>query len=199
MNTKIVSTDIDIDFYDRDAALEKLKYVRASLYKNGELQAHPSGVYFQNIPSDPLTGLAGLESHEAEQLGLFKIDFLNASMYEGIEDEEHLNLLLSVEPNWSLLGDRTVIEQLPHVADYYDLINKYPIQSVEDLSVFLALIRRKKTWYKDKTWSQIKQTIWDKIQSDEGYYFKKSHATAYAVAIGCLLVKIEMERIANAG
>lgn len=193
----LASTDIDIDFYDRDKALEKLPHVRASLYRNGDLQPHPSGIYFQNIPSDPITGLAALESSEAEALGLFKIDFLNASMYEGIANEEHLNLLLSVEPNWSLLSDKSVVEQLPHIADYYELLTKYPIQSIEDLAVFLALIRRKKIWYKDKTWTQIKQDIWDKIGPDEGYYFKKSHSIAYSVAIGCLLVKIEMERVAS--
>ena len=189
-----VSTDIDIDFYDRDNALEGLKCIRASLHKNGELSPHPSGFYFQNVPADPITGLAGVDDELASELGLFKIDFLNASMYEGIENENHLNLLLSIEPNWSLLNDKTVVEQLPHIADYYDLINKYPIQSIEDLATFLALIRRKHKWYKDKTWSQIKNTIWDKIADDEGYYFKRAHSFAYAVAIGCLMVKIESER-----
>lgn len=190
------STDIDIDFYDRDKVLEKLTNVRASLSKNGELQPHPSGFYFQNIPVDPITGLAAIDDEMASNLGLFKIDFLNASMYEGIEDEDHLNLLLSIEPNWSLLSDQTVVEQLPHISGYYDLINKYPVQSIEDLATFLALIRRKHKWYKDKTWTQIKNTIWDKISDDEGYFFKKSHSIAYAVAIGCLIVKIESERAA---
>lgn len=190
------STDIDIDFYDRDKALEKLTNVRASLSKNGELQPHPSGFYFQNIPVDPITGLAAIDDEMASNLGLFKIDFLNASMYEGIEDEDHLNLLLSIEPNWSLLSDQTVVEQLPHISGYYDLINKYPVQSIEDLATFLALIRRKHKWYKDKTWTQIKNTIWDKISDDEGYFFKRSHSFAYAVAIGCLMVKIESERAA---
>lgn len=188
------STDIDIDFYDRDKAVEGLQCVRASLHRKGELFPHPSGFYFQNVDVDPITGLAGIDDELANQLGLFKIDFLNASMYEGIENEDHLNLLLSIEPNWSLLGDRTVVEQLPHIGEYYDLINKYPIQSTEDLAVFLALIRRKHKWYKDKTWTQIKNTIWDRITEEEGYYFKKSHSVAYSVAIGCLIVKIESER-----
>ena len=188
------STDIDIDFYDRDKALENLNCVRASLHRKGELFPHPSGFYFQNIPTDPITGLAGVDDELSSQLGLFKIDFLNASMYEGIENEEHLKLLLSIEPNWGLLGDRTVVEQLPHIADYYDLITKYPIQSITDLAVFLALIRRKHKWYKEKSWTQIKDTIWDKITEEDGYYFKRSHSVAYSTAIGCLLVKIESER-----
>lgn len=189
-----VSTDIDIDFYDRDKALEKIPNIRASICKNGDLQPHPSGFYFQKIPVDPITGLAAIDDEMAANLGLFKIDFLNASMYEGIENEDHLNLLLSIEPNWSLLSDHTVVEQLPHISGYFDLINKYPIQSIEDLATFLALIRRKHKWYKDKTWTEIKNTIWDKISEDEGYFFKKAHSFAYAVAIGCLMVKIESER-----
>lgn len=193
---KAKSFDIDIDFYDREQALEKLTYVRASLQRNGELQPHPSGFYFQEVSVDPISGLAGVDDEIASNIGLFKIDFLNASMYEGIENEEHLNLLLSIEPNWSLLSDKSVVSQLPHIFDYYELLTKYPIQSIEDLAVFLALIRRKHKWYKDKTWTQIKNTIWDKISDDEGYYFKKSHSISYAVAIGCLMVKIEAERAA---
>lgn len=189
------STDVDIDFFDRDLALSKLPHVRASLYKNEELLPHPSGVYFQDIPVDPITGLATFDSDEACQNNLFKIDFLNASMYEGIANEEHLDLLLSIEPNWSLLGDRAMVEKMPHIADYYDLIGKYPIQSIEDLATFLALIRRKQKWYKEKTWTQIKQTIWDKISDDEGYYFKRAHSLAYAVAIGALMVKYEMDQM----
>lgn len=189
------STDVDIDFFDRDLALSKLPHVRASLYKNEELLPHPSGVYFQDIPVDPITGLATFDSDEACQNNLFKIDFLNASMYEGIANEEHLDLLLSIEPNWSLLGDRAMVEKMPHIADYYDLISKYPIQSIEDLATFLALIRRKQKWYKEKTWTQIKQTIWDKISDDEGYYFKRAHSLAYAVAIGALMVKYEMDQM----
>lgn len=189
------STDVDIDFYDRDKALSGLPHVRASIYRKEELLPHPSGIYFQEIPVDPITGLASLDGDDVA--GLFKIDFLNASMYEGIENEDHLNLLLSIEPNWDLLSDRSIVEQLPHVSDYYDLMSKYPIQSIEDMATFLALIRRKKTWYKDKTWTEIKQVIWDKISENEGYYFKRSHSLAYSVAIGALLVKFEMDRISK--
>jgi hypothetical protein len=188
-------TDIDIDFYDRDSALSLLPHVRASIYKDSKLLPHPSGVYFQNIPTDPLTGLATFDSDESSERGLFKIDFLNASMYEGIENEEHLNLLLSIEPNWDLLSDRSLVEKLPHISEYYDLISKYPVRSVEDLATFLALIRRRHKWYKDKTWTQIKDTIWDSITTEDGYYFKKAHSIAYSVAIGALLVKYEMEMI----
>lgn len=191
------STDIDIDFFDRDQALKVLPHVRASIYRNESLLPHPSGIYFQNVPIDPITGLATLDGDDVAQSGLFKIDFLNASMYEGIENEEHLNVLLSIEPNWDLLSDRALVETLPHIAEYYDLLCKYQIQSIEDLATFLALIRRKRTWYKNKTWTQIKDTIWDKISDDEGYYFKKAHSISYATAISALLVKYEMDQLTN--
>lgn len=187
------STDVDIDFYDRDQALSGLDHVRASIYRKEELLPHPSGIYFQNVPIDPVTNLASLTGDEAEQIGFFKIDFLNASMYEGIENEEHLNLLLSIEPNWGLLSDRNLVETLPHVSEYYDLMSKYPIDSIEDMATFLALIRRRQKWYKDKTWTEIKNTIWDKISEEDGYYFKRAHSLAYSVAIGALIVKYEME------
>lgn len=191
------STDIDIDFFDRDIALVKLPHIKASILREDELTPHASAVYFQHVPIDPKTGLASINYKETDMLGFFKIDFLNASMYEGIKNEEHLNMLLSVEPNWSLLGDRSVVEQLPHIGNYYDSINKYPINSIEDLAVFLALIRRKPTWYESRSWDEIKSDIWDPINDDEGYYFKKAHSISYAVAIGCLMVKIETDRMAN--
>ena len=194
-HTVTASTDIDLDFFDRTSALSKLPHVQASIYKNGDLTPHNSGVYFQKIPIDPVTGLASLDYKDAEKKGFFKIDFLNSSMYQGIENEQHLDLLMSVEPNWELLSDSTIVQQLPHISDHYDLLQRYPVTSVEDLAVFLALIRRRFTWYKDLTWDQIKDKIWDKISDDDGYYFKRSHSFAYSVAISCILVKIEMDNL----
>lgn len=193
------STDIDIDFYNRSVALKDIEHYKASMLQNNELREHPSGVYFQEIPIDPKTELASLEYKEAEDVGFFKIDFLNSSMYEGIDSPEYLDMLVSIEPNWSFLSDRTIVEQLPHVSNHYDLMNKYPISSITDLAVFLALIRRKSEWYKNKTWAEIKTHIWDPITEADGYYFKKSHSIAYSVAIGCILVKIEMEKLQQAG
>ena len=48
--------DIDIDLLDRDKALEKIKHVPASIYKESKLTKHNTGVYAQDIPKDPVTG-----------------------------------------------------------------------------------------------------------------------------------------------
>ena len=107
-----VTTDIDIDFIDRDAALMGLAHIDASALRKNERTKHPSGVYFQNIPVDPLDGLAVPDYEEAENQGYFKIDFLNNNVYAGIHDEDHLIELLNKEPEWDLLEDSYVVSLL---------------------------------------------------------------------------------------
>ena len=46
--------DIDIDFADRDIILKKLKHHGASIISDKEHKKHNTGVYFQDIPTDPL-------------------------------------------------------------------------------------------------------------------------------------------------
>jgi DNA polymerase III alpha subunit len=45
--------------------------------------------------------------------------------------------------------------------------------------MFLAIIRPAKRHLIGKTWKEVSETIWDK-PDDDSYYFKKSHAIAYA-------------------
>jgi hypothetical protein len=44
------------------------------------------------------------------------------------------------------------------------------------------MIRPAKRYLIGKDWSTILKEVWQKPENDE-YYFKKSHATAYAMAI----------------
>ena len=53
--------DIDIDFADRDVILQKLKHHSASIISDKEQKKHTTGVYFQDIPTDPLAGRASLD------------------------------------------------------------------------------------------------------------------------------------------
>lgn len=69
--------DVDIDFKDRDLALQDLLHIPASRVEKDDLKKHVVGVYFQSIPTDPLTGLASIPYDVAEQRGYFKLDFLN--------------------------------------------------------------------------------------------------------------------------
>jgi hypothetical protein len=53
---------------------------------------------------------------------------------------------------------------------------------VEQLSAVLAMIRPAKRYLIGKDWTTVMREIWTKPTGDD-YYFKKSHATAYAMAI----------------
>jgi len=75
--TRRADTDVDIDFQDPSAALEGLDYVRAILIDDdGNTRPHTSGIYFQDIPVDPITNMCTIDSKAAEDRGYFKIDFL---------------------------------------------------------------------------------------------------------------------------
>ena len=54
--------------------------------------------------------------------------------------------------------------------------------SVEQLAAILAMIRPAKRYLIGKDWSTVMTEVWIKPENEE-YFFKKSHATAYAVAI----------------
>ncbi len=55
-------------------------------------------------------------------------------------------------------------------------------QSVEQLAAVLAMIRPAKRYLVGQSWNRVMREVWIKPDGDD-YYFKKSHGTAYAVAI----------------
>lgn len=178
----IVNTDIDIDFADRMAALSGLPYVSACLTNHrGQRQRHPSGVYFQNIPVDPLSEMSAYEYTEAADLGYFKVDFLNNSLYEGVRDEAHLVELLNREPDWSLFEHEHIVEMLAHLSGNFGVVHFIRPKSIEDVALVLALMRPGKRYLLSRSREEINASIW---QPDEtGFSFKKAHAIAYAASI----------------
>ncbi len=174
--------DIDIDFLNRSSALDVIKHVPASL-EDGK--KHNTGVYCHEIPTNPLTGNASIDYKVADARGYFKIDFLNVSAYEGVRSEEHLKELLAVEPLWDLLEDPAVCDQLFHINGYHNLIAKLRPKSIEELSMFLALLRPGKKHLipvcEKEGFQGIENEIWTK--TDDAYFFKKAHAVAYAHVI----------------
>jgi hypothetical protein len=54
--------------------------------------------------------------------------------------------------------------------------------SISQLAAVLAMIRPAKRHLIGKDWDTVMQEVWTKPDGDE-YFFKKSHATAYAVAV----------------
>jgi len=174
--------DIDIDFLDRERALKVFDHTVASRLDNNKLVKHNTGIYLHNVPVDPISGLCAVPYGEAESLGYFKIDFLNVSMYNGVRDEEHLIQLMETEPLWDLLLQDEFADLLFHLNGHGAILRKTCPSSVEELAAVLAMIRPAKRNLIGKSWPEIMKEVWTKPGTDE-YYFKKSHATAYAVAI----------------
>lgn len=182
VDNTVFDFDVDIDVADRSAVLGCLNHVPASIKTDQGLSKHNTGVYLQKIPCDPLTGHSLIDYKEAETQGYFKIDFLNNGVYKDVRDNTHLNSLMEQEPLWNLLEHKEVVEQLFHINNYHWLMEQYKPVDVEQLAMLLALIRPSKKHLIGEPWETIKQTIWDK-PTDGSYYFKKSHAVAYAMVV----------------
>lgn len=174
--------DIDIDFYDRDRALKLFRHVRASRRENDQIVKHNTGVYFHSVPLDPLTNLCETPYDLADEQGFFKIDFLNASIYKGIKNEQHLDELMNREPLWDLLEQDDFANLLFHVNGHGGILRQMKPKSIEQLAAVLAMIRPAKRYLIGKDWATVMSEVWTRPNNDE-YYFKKSHATAYATAI----------------
>jgi len=174
--------DIDIDFLDRDKALQCLDFIGASRLDNGKLVKHNTGIYLHDVPVDAVTGLCQLPYEQAEKEGYFKIDFLNVGIYKGVRDEEHLTSLMTTEPLWDLLQQKDFVDLLFHLNGHGDVLKKTCPTSVEQLAAVLAMIRPAKRHLIGQNWTTIMKEVWIRPTTEE-YYFKKSHATAYAMAI----------------
>lgn len=174
--------DIDIDFLDRDQALALFQHTPASMIDGNHLVKHKTGVYFHEVPVDAITGYCQVPYDQAEDLGFFKIDFLNVGIYNGVRDEEHLVELMNKEPLWDLLEQNDFCNLLFHVNGHGDLLRKMKPQTIPQLAAVLAMIRPSKRHLVGKSWNEVGTEVWTKPTNGE-YYFKKSHATAYAIAI----------------
>ena len=174
--------DIDIDFVDRDQALKFFKTIPASRLEKEKLTKHNTGVYFHQVPVCAEENLCAVPYNEAEEKGFFKIDFLNVGIYKGVRDDEHLEQLMNQEPLWDLLEDDSFVSLLFHVNGHGGILRQMKPTNVEQLAAILAMIRPANKYLVGESWSKILNEDWQKPESDE-YYFKKSHATAYAMAI----------------
>ena len=173
--------DIDIDFADRKSALVCIEARQAMISKNDKRTPHPSGVYLQNVPIDPITGLCAYDYKTAEEKGFIKIDLLNQSIYNSISDEEHLIKLMNTEPLWDMLSEKIIVENLTHIGKHYDLVQRISPKSIQELAIVLALIRPAKRYLLDKDMNEILDKVWK--PEEDGYLFKKAHAISYAMLI----------------
>ena len=174
--------DIDIDFVDRDSALDLFKHIKASRTDDGKLVKHNTGVYLHEVPVNAIEDLCAVPYEEAEDRGYFKVDFLNVGIYKGVRDEAHLIQLMETEPLWDLLLDDEFIQNLFHVNGHGSILRQSKPESIEQLAAVLAMIRPAKRYLIGKDWTTVMAEVWTKPENED-YFFKKSHATAYAVAI----------------
>ena len=183
--------DIDIDFRDRLEPISHIKHVNARTIKG---VAHPSGIYIQDIPTHPYTGLAAIDSEEADELGYMKIDFLTNTIYQGLDSKAHLLDILSREVPWEFFEDEHVVRKLAHIRDHFRLLKMIKPTCVNDLAVVLALMRPAKKHLIGCPRSMIDAEIWTKVE--DGYAFKKSHAIAYAMSI-IIQLQLLIEKISS--
>ncbi len=181
---KRVETDVDIDVFGRDNILRGLECIYGRIDRqDNKFEKHTTGVYFQNIPRDPVTNMSTLDHRIASEYGYFKIDFLNVNIYEGIQDEAHLLRLMNQEPQWELFEHSEITDKLFHLEGYSHLLQRFKPRSVEDLAMILAIIRPTKAYLQNYNWDKIRNEVWIKNPKEEGYSFKRGHAISYTLAI----------------
>ena len=189
-----MSADIDIDFADRNQLLELIQHTPARQLHQGQVRRHNSGVYVTDIPQDPVNRCAAIDYDAAEQLGYFKIDLLNMSVYQLITSPEHYATVAAQVPNWSILWtDSEWSKQLVHIGNYTDLLQEMKPDSIPRMAAFISIIRPGKAHLQGQPWSTVFETVWDGDES-RGYTFKKSHALSYS-----MLVALHMNLLTPSG
>lgn len=190
--------DIDIDTKSSFMVTTVLPTaVPASMVKDGELVKHPCGHYFQNIPIDPVTGLAAIPYEESEVLGYFKVDFLHLSILDNFNNKDEIRSLIATEPDWTILQDRNNVEKLFQLRRHYDLLAIVKPVCVNDLADCVALIRPNKRdllslYLRDKKTARKQIYRTDK---DDKSAFRRSHALAYSLTIVLQLHLISQGRL----
>jgi len=183
--------DVDVDFADRQQAIDLLGGATAAIIRDGKPIKHNTGMYYHDIPVDPLTGCASMDHKAAEARGYFKLDFLNLGIYKTVRDEAHLDELVAKSPNWLRLTlDPEFVAKIIHINNYYDLLKEKQPRSIVEMAMFLAIIRPGKKHLRHKQWSDVQASVWDREDADS-YTFRKSHATSYALAVAVHMNLIE--------
>ena len=174
--------DVDIDFFDRDGVLKLFKHTPATIIKDDKVEKHKTGVYFHAVPENPVTGHSSLDYKKAEDRGYFKIDMLNVNIYKHVKSEQELVELMIKDPEWDMLKDINTVNQLFHLNGHFKIVSQLEPKTIEQLAAVLAIIRPAKRHLMYKDWKDILKEVWVR-PSDGSYFFKKSHAVAYAQAI----------------
>jgi hypothetical protein len=189
--------DIDIDVPSKFDAMKTFtgKVVRASRIENETILKHNVGVYFQNIPTDLITGLAAIPYDKSEEYGYFKMDIIANSAIDDFESKAWMDEYIEIEPNWNLLLERENVEKLFHLSKQFDVVYAVKPKSILEIADILALIRKNKIKLLDK-YLQNKKAIRKELYTHrEGADMRKPHALAYALIIVLQLHLIEMGKL----
>ena len=176
---KSMNADVDIDFSNRSQILGLINHVPARQKNNGEVRKHNSGVYVTSIPIDPINECSSLDYRAAEERGYFKIDLLNQSVYELVQNPAHYDRMLNKPTNWKLLQHASFCKRVVHIGNYADLVAEMQPDTIERMAAFIAVIRPGKAHLQRQPWSTVFASVWDGDNSC-GFVFKKSHSLAYA-------------------
>jgi hypothetical protein len=178
-----MSADIDIDLADRDQLLKLIQATPARQLYQGQVRRHNSGVYVTDIPWDPVNECAAIDYETAEQLGYFKIDLLNMTVYQLIQSPEHYQQMLALTPPWSRLWtDPAWASQLVHIGNYTDLLKSMQPDSVPRMAAFISIIRPGKAHLQNQPWDKVFESVWNGDDS-KGFVFKHAHAVGYAALV----------------
>lgn len=178
-----MSADIDIDLANRDQLIKLINCTPARQQTDGLARRHTSGVYVTDIPWDPVNRCSAIDYETAEQLGYFKIDLLNMTVYQLIQDQAQYDQLLNQEPPWSRLWtDPDWAKDLVHVGNYTELLRTMKPDSIPRMAAFISIIRPGKAHLQNCAWDQVFASVWDGDDS-RGFVFKKSHAVSYAALV----------------
>jgi uncharacterized protein YkuJ len=178
-----MSADIDIDLADRDQLLRLINATPARQSHQGQVRRHNSGVYVTDIPYDPVNECAAIDYETAEQLGYFKIDLLNMSVYQLIQSPEHYEEMIAKEPPWQRLWtDSAWAQQLVHVGNYADLLQSMKPDTLPRMAAFISIIRPGKAHLQNQPWADVFESVWDGDDS-KGFVFKHAHAIGYAALV----------------
>jgi DNA polymerase III alpha subunit len=74
------------------------------------------------------------------------------------------------------------VENLFHLNGHFNIVSKLEPRNIEQLAAVLAIIRPAKRQLMYMDWKDIMKEVWTR-PTDGSYFFKKSHAIAYAQAI----------------
>ncbi len=178
-----MSADIDLDLADREQLLKLIRATPARQTTQGQVRKHNSGVYVTDIPYDPINECATIDYETAEELGYFKIDLLNMSVYQLVKSPTHYKQLLKQEPNWAQLWtDPGWAKKLVHVGNYTDLLATMKPDSIPRMAAFISIIRPGKAHLQNKSWEEVFESVWDGNDS-KGFVFKHAHAIGYAALV----------------